>query len=126
MEQNMVAWFEIPVTNMDRAKAFYESVFKIDIKVEDFGGTLMGWFPSAIGKPGAMGSLVKNEAYIPSDTHGALVYFGSNDVADELSRVETSGGYVLQDKTQISPEIGFMALFKDTEGNRIALYSEPI
>ena len=32
MKQNMVAWFEIPVNDMDRAKDFYESVFNIEIK----------------------------------------------------------------------------------------------
>lgn len=29
MEHNMVGWFEIPVTDMDRARKFYESVFDI-------------------------------------------------------------------------------------------------
>ncbi|MCO4822303.1 MAG: VOC family protein [Flavobacteriaceae bacterium] len=123
MEQNMIGWFEIPVTNMDRAKAFYETVFNIKIQVQDFGGTLMGWFPFAENKGGASGSLIKNKAYQPSDTKGVLIYFSSADVAIEMSRVEAAGGKMLQDKTQISPDIGYMALFVDTEGNRLALHS---
>ena len=29
----MVNWFEIPVTDMNRAQKFYETVFKVSIKV---------------------------------------------------------------------------------------------
>ena len=46
----MVVWFEIPVTDMDRAKAFYETVFKVKLRLQDFGGLLMGWFPDKGGK----------------------------------------------------------------------------
>jgi len=123
MEHNMVGWFEIPVANMDRAKKFYDTVFQIEIGVQDFGGVQMGWFPYAEGKSGAAGSLIKNAAYIPSDTKGVLIYFSSADTNSELDRVEAAGGKVIQPKTQISPDIGYMALFIDTEGNRMALHS---
>ncbi len=122
----MVTWFEIPVTNMERAKTFYEAVFKINIKVDDFGGTLMGWFPYLDGKHGAPGSLILNEAYIPSDTHGALVYLNTNNIPETLQRVETEGGTIIQPETLISSETGHMALFKDSEGNRVALFAKPI
>jgi uncharacterized protein len=123
MEHNMIGWFEIPVKDMERAKAFYDTMFNINIQVQDFGGVLMGWFPFEEGKSGASGSLIKHEAYQPSDSHGILIYFSSSDVSNELSRVESAGGKVVQPKTQISPDIGFMALFIDTEGNRMALHS---
>jgi len=119
----MVGWFEIPVANMDRAKKFYDTVFQIEIGVQDFGGVQMGWFPNVEGKSGAAGSLIKNAAYIPSDTKGVLIYFSSADTNSELDRVEAAGGKVIQPKTQISPDIGYMALFIDTEGNRMALHS---
>lgn len=120
---NMVSWFELPVTDMDRAKKFYETVFSISIEVIDFSGFLMGWFPSAENKPGAAGTLVKHEMYKPSSSAGVLVYFSCDDVSQELSRVTPAGGTVLQQKTQISPDYGFMALFLDSEGNRVALHS---
>ncbi|WP_431121697.1 VOC family protein [Flagellimonas flava] len=123
MEQNIVGWFEIPVTNMDRAKAFYDQVFQIDIQVQDFGGTLMGWFPWAEGKPGANGSLIQHESYKPSSTDGVLIYFSSADVQQELDRVEAAGGKIQRGKTQISPEVGYMGVFVDSEGNRVALHS---
>lgn len=122
MKYNMVGWFEIPVNDMDRAKAFYEAVFKIDIQVVDFGGILMGWFPDRGEVPGAQGTLIKQESYIPSQ-EGTLVYFISDNVQNELDRVEAAGGSIYQPKTQISPEHGYMGVFLDTEGNRVALHS---
>jgi len=129
MEVNMISWFEVPVLDMDRAKKFYETVFNVEITINDFGGVLMGWFPPAedITAPGISGSLVKSEGkYIPSATHGSVVYFNSQsgDVSDELKRVKAAGGKILQDKTLISNEIGYMALVLDSEGNRIALYNK--
>ncbi len=125
----MISWFEVPVLDMDRAKKFYETVFNVEITINDFGGVLMGWFPPAedITAPGISGSLVKSEGkYIPSATHGSVVYFNSQsgDVSDELKRVKAAGGKILQDKTLISNEIGYMALVLDSEGNRIALYNK--
>ncbi|GBF20022.1 MULTISPECIES: VOC family protein [Arenibacter] len=124
MESNMVGWFEIPVTNMERAKKFYEAVFNITISVHDLDGLIMGWFPFAPGKSGAMGSLVQHKMYIPSDTKGPLLYFSCRDLTIELNRVEDAGGIILQAKKTISEDHGFMALLKDTEGNRIALHSQ--
>jgi len=120
----MVGWFEIPVADIERAKKFYDAVFQVDIKLEDFGGTKMGWFPADHEKPGAAGSLIQNKDwYKPSDSEGVLIYFNSLDVQNELDRIEPNGGKIIQAKTQISPEIGFMAVFLDSEGNRIALHS---
>ena len=126
MEKQIVGWFEIPVMDMDRAVKFYNEVFDIQINVQQFGLTTMGWFPSTNDRmaPGSGGSLIYNpEHYKPSD-QGTLVYFNCDNLSAELSRIDTAGGEVLRKKTQISPEIGHMALFKDTEGNRVALYSK--
>ena len=120
----MVGWFEIPVTNMERAKKFYEAVFNITISVHDLDGLIMGWFPSSPGKSGAMGSLVQHGLYIPSETMGPILYFSCKDLSNELSRVEVAGGTILQPRKEIGEGHGFMALVKDTEGNRIALHSQ--
>ena len=108
-QSNMVGWFEISVNDMDRAKTFYESVLEISISINDLDGLLMG-------------SLVKHPTYIPSDTKGAVLYFSCKDLSDELSRVEEAA--ILQPKKEIGGGHGFMALLKDTEGNRIALHSQ--
>ncbi len=125
MEQNMVGWFEIPVTDMERAKKFYDTVFEIEITVHDMNELVMGWFPFAEGKPGATGSLVKHkDFYSPSDNKGALVYFSCEDLQVQLDRVEPAGGTILQPKKQIGEGHGYMGLFIDSEGNRVALHSQ--
>ena len=127
MKSNMVGWFEIPVKDIDRAVAFYIEVFQIKIAVRDFGELVMGWFPFAEDPEakGSSGSLVyHNEFYKPSK-EGTLVYFTSRtgDIKDELSRIEKAGGKILKPKTQISEDHGYMALFLDTEGNKVAMHS---
>lgn len=125
MEQNMVGWFEIPVTDMDRAKKFYDTVFEIEISVHDMNELVMGWFPFAEGKSGASGSLVKHkDFYFPSENKGTLVYFSCKDLQEQLVRVGPAGGKVIQPKKEIGPGHGFMAIFIDSEGNRVALHSQ--
>ena len=121
--KNLINWFEIPVSDMDRAAAFYGKLFGAPVTVEEFGGFLMGWLPmesqEAVG-----GGLVKHETYVPSH-HGSLVYLnGNDDLNVMLGRVESAGGKILKGKTQISPDIGYMAVFEDSEGNRVALHSQ--
>jgi len=122
-KHNPFAWIEIPVTDMKRAAAFYGAVLECKIDIVEFGGILMGWFPSEGPEaPGATGSLIQQESYVPSH-HGTLVYFSCPDVAHPLSRVEAAGGKVLQPKTMISEEHGYMGVMEDCEGNRVAFHS---
>lgn len=124
MEHNMIGWFEIPVTNMERAKKFYEVVFDITIEVHNLEGFEMGWFPYAAGKSGASGSLVKHDMYEPSEKAGSLIYFSCKDVSVPQGKIEKAGGKIIQSKKEIGGGHGFMALFIDTEGNRLALHSQ--
>ncbi len=125
MQNNMVGWFEVPVQDMERAINFYEQVFEVKMDRHEMGELDMAWFPTVEGA-GAMGSLVHHaQWYHPSATHGVLIYFTahSGDLANELGRVEAAGGQVLQPKTLIAEDIGYMGMALDSEGNRIALHS---
>jgi predicted enzyme related to lactoylglutathione lyase len=128
MKANIGCWFEIPVMDMERAVAFYETVFKIKINVQNFGKELMGWFPFAENKdaPNASGSLIYNPEHYKPGTSGVLIYLTSleDDVNVELGRIEEAGGKVIVPKKMITEEIGYMGAFIDTEGNRIALHSK--
>jgi len=124
-DHNVVGWFEIPVRDMQRAITFYETIFGFTLQLHRLGQLEMAWFPAAPQAPGAGGTLIyAPEHYTPS-RDGTLVYFSapSGDLSRELARVEPSGGTVLRQKTLISGEVGYMGLFLDTEGNRIALHS---
>lgn len=125
MKNNAIGWVEVPVNDMDRAIKFYEQVFDFKIERHQMGPLDMGWFPWVENGLGSGGSLVHAEGYYNPSEDGVLVYFTahSGDLDNELSRVEAAGGEVLQPKTKISDEHGFMAVFLDSEGNRIALHS---
>ena len=112
-------WFEIPVADMDRARRFYEAVFDTRIEVFDLGPLRMGMLPHKdVG-----GALCQGEHYRPSPD-GVVVYLEAEpDLSVALARIEPAGGKILQPKKQISPQHGFMALFLDPEGNRLALHS---
>ena len=120
--KNMINWFEIPATDFDRAKMFYEKIFDAKIEAQDMMGFKMGFFPYFEGK--VSGAIVKGEGYAPNMA-GALVYFNGNpDLNTVLNRVAGAGGKVLVPKTQITPEIGHFAIFTDCEGNKVALHSQ--
>jgi len=122
---NFVGWFEIPVTDMDRAIRFYEKVFDIKMTRQQMGPLDMAFFPGVENSIGASGSLVYQPGNYKPSGDGVLIYFTSfaGDVNVEISRVKDAGGKVMIKKTQISPEIGYMAVLADSEGNRIALHA---
>lgn len=121
----MVGWFEVPVNDMERAIAFYEIVFDLKLERHQMGPLDMAWFPYVPEGLGSGGTLIYYPTAYKPVMDGVLVYFTahSGDLTNELSRVEAAGGQVLQGKTQISEEHGYMALLIDSEGNRIALHS---
>lgn len=120
-ESNAIGWFEIPVTDMQRAKKFYEQVFGLPLELHDMGPLSMAWFPMYPQAKGAAGSLVKHEAYVPSH-QGVLVYFSVLNIDAVLKLVAQNGGKILSTKKPIG-DYGFVGHFEDTEGNRMAVHS---
>lgn len=82
----------------------------------------MAWFPWDNASKGTYGSLVKNEEFYSQSRDINQIYFSSEEVANEIAKVENAGGKVLSSRKEITPDIGSMALFMDTEGNRISLH----
>lgn len=121
---NAVGWFEIPVTDMERATKFYEAVFEVKLQYMPLGELEMAMFPAHESDKGSQGALVKNEHYKPSQD-GVLIYFTaqSGDLKKEVSRVEAASGKILAPIKQISEDYGWMAVCLDTEGNRFAIHS---
>ena len=120
--ENSLNWFEISVSDMNRAKKFYETIFEIKMDEQEMMGMQMAFFPSNPGNGKASGGLVQGPMHKPS-ADGAKIYLNGNpDLSDALSRIEKAGGKVTMPKTKID-EFGFMAFFTDTEGNTVALHS---
>lgn len=119
--KNFIAIFEIPVTDMSRAMAFYQTILNITIEQFEMQGLEIGAFPSE--GQSVFGVLMKGEDNLPS-ANGVTIYLdGGNDLQVVLDKVEKSGGTVLMPKTAHADESGFFALLLDTEGNRIGLHS---
>lgn len=117
---NAINWFEIPASNFERAVSFYASVIGENLHPFEHEHMQVAFFPTKDKAVG--GSVTCGEGYVPS-TSGPLVYLnGGDDLSIPLSRVESAGGKVIMPKTSIG-ENGFMAIFSDTEGNRVALHS---
>ncbi len=125
MKNNILGWFEIPVKDMDRAMKFYESVFDIKLQRQKMNTLDMAWFPWKEEAPGAPGSLVYNEEFYTPSEKGVLIYLTTptGDLNKDLSGIEEAGGKVMIPRTHIAEDVGYMAVFMDTEGNRIALHS---
>lgn len=122
-ENNPVAWFEIPTTDISRAKAFYEYVFDVELTLQPMGETQMAFFPMQDETYGTSGTLVQGENASPSEA-GILIYFSTGDIDATLARVEEKGGQTLMAKTSIG-EYGFIGILRDSEGNRIGLHTMP-
>jgi predicted enzyme related to lactoylglutathione lyase len=124
MMKHAIDWFEIPTADLERACAFYEKIFEFKLQPMELANRLrMAMFP--VNPAESVGGALCHhpEFYTPSQT-GTLVYLNADpDLAAVLGRVEKAGGKILVPKTQISPEYGFMAVFLDSEGNRVALHS---
>ena len=121
---NALNWFEISVSDIARAKKFYETIFDISMTdTQEMMGMKMTFFPADTMNGKVSGGLVEGPMHKPS-TDGAKIYLNGNpDLDIALGKVEAAGGQVAMPKTKISDEIGYMAFFIDTEGNGMALHS---
>ena len=124
MKNNIVGWFEIPVTNMERATNFYETILDTKLTPAKVLAYQMASFPEIENGLGSSGALMLHKDFIPS-REGVLIYLSSpsGDLANELSKIDKAGGTVLQEKDLITEEIGYWGVFLDTEGNRTGIHS---
>ena len=119
---NAGSWFEIPVSNYNRAKTFYATVLDAEVTDMPMGDVKYGVFPHNPESHGIGGGIVEMHDFKPSQ-EGTMVYLnGGEDLSTPLARIETAGGKIIMPKTAIG-ENGFMAHFIDTEGNKVALHS---
>ncbi len=119
--KNLISIVEIPVTDFQRAKKFYQSILGILIEEVEMDGIQMGVLPSEGETVNVV--LAKGNNYNPT-SEGAVLYLNAeNDLQSMLDIVEQYGCQIIVSKTEISPEMGYFALFIDTEGNKMGLHS---
>ena len=120
MSTNPVVYFEIPVTDINRAKQFYTAVFGFTFTDEVIDSYEMALFPFTDNAGGITGALAKGDVYKPT-SNGVIIYFKTDDIDRALQLAVLHGGKVLYPKT-INTSYGVaIAEFEDSEGNRIAL-----
>jgi uncharacterized protein len=118
-----ISWFEIPAADFERAMRFYETVLAMTLKREDMGPMRMAMFPGSEDLP-VGGAVTYMEGAQPPGPMGTVVYLSAgDDLALALARVPEAGGAVIVPKTLITSEIGYFAIFRDSEGNNVGLYS---
>jgi predicted enzyme related to lactoylglutathione lyase len=121
LNPNVPAWFEIPTDNLDRAQRFYEGILAQPLKRECFGGSDIAVFPRG-EKPNATGALIAMEDCRPS-VQGSIVYLSVADLRPVLERAQKQGGDTLVPCTALPEGMGYFAQFRDSEGNRVGLWS---
>lgn len=127
-QTNVLTWFEIPVSDIDRAKKFYETI--LDIKMIKRGdgeneGVFFPFNPDIVQATSGRvtGVLSKSAKNAPSDK-GTVVYINASPrIQTVLDKVVPAGGRIIEPKQSFGP-VGFIAVILDSEGNRIGLHSE--
>lgn len=123
-EENIITWFEIPVIDIQRAKKFYETLFDLKMREQELMDMDIAYFPFEVGNGKVSGSLVKGNMHLPSKGGNTIVYFNANPfIQTIIDKVEPAGGKVILTRTLITEEVGYMAIFTDTEGNSIGLHA---
>ena len=126
-QTNIVTWFEIPVTDTQRAKKFYEAILDIEMENRKDGENESVFFPyepnviqATSGR--VTGVLSKSDKNSPS-AKGTMIYINASPSIDTvLDKVEKAGGKIIVQKTKIPP--GYIAAIIDSEGNKIGLHAE--
>lgn len=118
---NFISIVEIPTSEFSRAVTFYQDILDINIESMEMEGMKMGLFQNDGQSPFVQ--LIHGDDYKTSDS-GTIVYLnGGTDLQSVVEKIENSGGEIIVPKTAIGSEMGFFAIFLDTEGNKLGLHS---
>ncbi len=122
---NKVTHFEFPWDDKERAKAFYQSVFNWKpFEWEQFGYT--SWQTGEVNEkmqptePGFInGGSSKRDPAMPYP----MFYIDVEDIDAALVKIAENGGEVVRGKTPLgeNAEMGYLAWFKDSEGNILGM-----
>ena len=116
---NFCVWFEIPVTDLDKATAFYNTVFKTALQRQDTGPNPWVMFPVG-DQEGISGHLYPGKS--AADGNGPTVHLACPDaLEDGLARVKEAGGQVVSEPITIPS--GRFAYCLDPDGNSIGLFT---
>jgi len=117
-----VVHFEVPIDNVDRARAFYQNAFGWTIMpMPEMSYTMVSTGPTGDQgptEPGYIGGgmMERNELF-----RGPVITIDVDDINATLAKIEELGGKVVRPRQEVG-EMGFAAYFTDTEGNLTGLW----
>jgi len=119
MPEHFTVWAEIPVADLNRAIAFYNTVLDTELKKDESGPNPMAMFQTST--PGGVSGHLYPGAPA-TDGNGPTIHLACPDrLEDALDRVAAAGGKVVSDIVAIPA--GRFAYCLDSEGNSIGIFS---
>lgn len=108
---------DIPADDLDRAQRFYSEVFGWSMQSMDgFPDYLL--FSTPAGQEGVGGGIGKRGTTAPDELR---TYVQVDSIDETLPKIQAQGGSVVQEKLEV-PGQGSYLVFKDSEGNELALW----
>lgn len=119
--KNLIAFFEIPVTDFYQSVNFYQAIFGVKLMVAEYSNEKMACF---VQDGQTVGAISYAPDFKPSE-HGVLIHFNCEDIDWSIQQVLKQGGSIAIPKTKIQAEgKEYFAVFTDPAGNRIGLYAD--
>lgn len=118
--KNPIGWFEIKVTDFEKAKNFYSQIFDWEFKLSQGSKTI--YWNIYTGENTVGGGFTKREL---SEQQGQsiIIYIEVEDIDFVVEKIKSLGGKISQEKTLISETAGYFAIFKDLDENTMGLWS---
>ena len=119
MANGDICHIELHTPDIEASRKFYETLFAWTFEIiPGFETYAMFRTPSGLG-----GGFDAGPNADPPSKVGPVLHIEADDIEGMLGRIGEHGGEPLVEKTKISDEFGFFAVFLDNVGNRMALWS---
>lgn len=121
--ESAISWFEIPVSDIDRAQRFYEALLGRPMHRETIAGQSLAVFDYA-QQTGVGGCLMSGPGAPQPASQGVRIYLNAGAELDPvLARVTAAGGKLAVPRTALPPGMGFFAQVTDPDGNQVGLHA---
>ncbi len=117
-----VIWFEIWVSDLERAKSFYTGMFGWKYEPLAEYDAEAYWQILAGDAAAVNGALVGSPGRETPRGRTSLLYLHVSDLEQSVDRARGLGGSVVLGRTKISESGGSFAIVADPEGNELGLW----
>ncbi len=118
MKTATICYIEIPAPDVEKAGAFYSTVFGWKITPSDL--TARSYWMFSTGENQLMGGLTPD---LRVQEAGVILYIKVDDILEKLKLIEKEGGLVVKGKSDIGGGYGYSAIFADPNGNQLGLWA---